>query len=255
MSPQSASNTKFPSPERQRRNVAPARSEILRDLAERIQKMEVRSHAPDRAGISLGFSALDEFIPDRHLPAGAIVELLSAADGAGAWTLALLMARQAYQEHKVLVIADAERNFYPPAAKRLGLDFERLMVVHPCTSQDLLAALDQSLRCPAVGAVVSWCDPLPTVNYRRLQLAAEAGGGTGFFLRPGKAARSPSFAFLRLLISPVPVIDSARRLHVDVLRCRRGKTASSLILEIDDETGDVRLPAPLAAATTVARAQ
>jgi hypothetical protein len=163
------------------------------------------------------------------------------------------MARQVYQEQRVLVIADTQKNFYPPAAKRLGLDLDRCMVIHPQTRRDLCAAMDQSLRCPAVGAVIGWCDPLPAVEYRRLQLAAEAGGGIGFFLRPGKAMRAESFAFLRLLIAPVPTVDACRRLQIDVLRCRGSKADASLILEIDDETGHVRLPAPLAPATPVAR--
>jgi hypothetical protein len=189
------------------------------------------------------------------MPLGAIVELICAAEGAGAWTLALIMAEQVSRGSKALVIADIKGTFYPPAVKQLGLDLNRLIVIHPRKSEDLFAALDQSLRCPAVGAVVTWCDSLSAINYRRLQLAAEAGGGLGFFIRPGKAVRAPSFAFLRLLVAPVPAADSARRSQIDVLRCRRGKAGQSLILEIDNETGYVRLLPSVAPAMPVARAE
>jgi protein ImuA len=233
----------------------PERSEILRHLSQRIQEMEATHYPAERAAVSFGIPALENLLPERQLPPGAVVELLSSADGAGAWTLALLMAKHGCQERKTLVIADVQGSFYPPAAKRLGLDLDRLIVVRLRTRRDLCAALGQSLRCPAVGAVISWCDPLPAVDYRRLQLAAEEGGGLGFFIRPGKAVRAPSFAWWRLMVAPIPATDACRRLQVDVLRCRGGKAGSSLILEIDDETGHVRLPAPVASATPMARAE
>jgi protein ImuA len=263
-----------------------AREQLLESLKQRIGEIEASRRPADRVAISLGISALHDLLPERRLPSGALVELLSEADGGGAWSLALFLARQAcgaaekgvwnpeerFQTpfsaaQKVLVIVDGQRCFYPPAAAKLGIDLERLLVVHPKTARDAMLAVDQSLRAPAVGSVIGWYDRLATPAFRRLQLAAETGGGLGLLLRPAAVRRTPSFAALRFLVMPVAsdvrqafepdssvrlesLTYAVRRVRLEVLRCRGGTAGQSVILEIDDETGDVRVPAGLAVAAT-----
>jgi hypothetical protein len=196
---------------------------------------------------------LDELLPEKRLPAGSLVELLSEASGAGAWSLALLMGQQVCGEQRALVMADLGRSFYPPAAVKLGVDLARTIVIRPRTWRDAFVAIDQSLRCPAVGAVVGWCDRLKAVDFRRLQLAAETGGGLGLLLRPAALLRQPSFAVLRLHVTPIGTSNGARRIEVEMVRCRGGKEGGRLLLEINDETGHVRVPAGLADPAPVAR--
>ena len=230
--------------------------DLLRKLAERIREFESGRPASAASVIPLDMAALDDLLPDGGLPAGSLVELLSAADGTGAWSLALLLARQAAGRQKALVAADRSGCFYPPAAAKLGVDLRRTIVVRPSTQRDVFAALDLSLRCTAVGAVLSWCDRIPPSEFRRFQLAAEAGAGLGLLLRGPAAVRTPSFAAARLLVTPVPLTTS-RQCHVvrvEVLRRRGGKAGQSLIVEIDRETADVRVPAEVAVAAAGTRA-
>lgn len=244
--------------------MASSQEDLLRRLAERIREIEnsERPHSPAEA--PLGIPGLSDLLPDGRLPSGSLVELLSAAQGAGAWTLALLMALRAYGECKVLVVADGERAFYPPAAAKLGLDLKRTLVirvgVQPSGCSRRLKpelqpkqALVQSLRNPAVGAAIGRIERLTEVEGRRLQLAAEAGGGVGFLLRPASALRAPSFAAVRLLVAPAASKGSGRRIRVETVRLRGGKVGQAVLLEIDDETGDVHQVPPLAAAEMVAR--
>jgi hypothetical protein len=230
-----------------------ARSEVLRDLTQRIREIEAHSHPRRLPPLSLGIAPLDALLPEGRLPAGSLVELLSEADGTGAWTLSLLMAKQVCGDWKVLVLIDDQRCFYPPGAAQLGIDLDRSLVVRPRTRRDTLLATNQSLRCSAVGAVVGWCDQLRTLDARRLQMAAEAGGGVGFLLRPPGALRAPSFANLRLRIAPLAATDAARRLHVEVVRCRGGKDGQTMMLEIGNEKGDVRLLPKVASPTAPTR--
>jgi protein ImuA len=234
--------------------MSPSRAEILRSLADRIQEIESSGRPHDRSALALGIEALDDCLPARRLVPGALVELLADAEGAGVWTLALTMARQACGEWKTLVVTDVQGSFYPPAALKAGVDLERLIVVRPKARRDAYVAARQALRCTAVGAVLGWHDTLRTTDVRRLQVAAEAGGGMGLLLRPAGAARTPSFAALRLGITPVATAEASRRLRVEVLRCPGGKRGRVVTLEIDDETGDVRVPAGLVPATARARA-
>ena len=79
---------------------------------------------------------------------------------------------------------------------------------------------------------------------------AEAGGGLGFLLRPPALCDAPSRAAVRLRVSarpgPGPPEPPGRRLGVELLHCRGGAAGATAELELDHETGDVRLvePAP-----------
>jgi len=101
---------------------------------------------------------------------------------------------------------DTAGDFYPPAAVQLGLPLERLLVIRTKRNVDALWVCEQALRCPAVAAVVLPIRAMDTYVSRRLQLAAETGGGLGFLLR--SAARGGhTFAATRLRIDPLPNKD------------------------------------------------
>ena len=87
-----------------------------------------------------------------------------------------------------------------------------------------------------------------TADAGTFKLAAEARGGLGLILRPPGAARGPSFADLRLRIAPYAATAVLRRVRIEVLRWHGGKEGQTLIVEIDDETGSLRVPAELAPA-------
>lgn len=223
----------------------------LAELARRIQEIEATARPTGGATIALPIPLRD------GLPAGSLVEVLATADGGGAWTLALVLA-QAAAQGKFLVVADHEHSFYPPAAAALGVDLQRTLILRAHSgpsrgSARQINALVQALRCPAVGAVIGRFERLSTAEYRSLQLAAETEGGAGFLVRPASVS-APSFAALRLFITPRPSPRAARLFDIEVLRERGGKAGRRFVLEIDHETGHVRLPAGLAAATVDAGA-
>ncbi len=155
---------------------------------------------------------------------------------------------------RAVVVVDAGGEFYPPAAIALGIEPSRLIVVHPGNRADHAWALDQALRCPAVAAAVAWPDgacstgfsrnrstipakagttsalcngKLDGRTFRRLQLAAEQGGGLGLLIRPAAVRGEPSWADVRLLVEP--------RMRVVLLRCRGGRGEQAVEVEIDNE--------------------
>ena len=224
----------------------------VRELARRINEIEANERPGVQPTIPVPLP-----LPGGGLPGGALVEVLSAAEGGGAWTLALLLAKAACAEHKMLIIADGRRCFYPPAASALGVDLQRTLILQAQPdplrgSARQINALVQSLRCPAVGAAIGRFERLTSAEYRSLQLAAETGGGVGFLVRPASAG-APSFAAVRLLVTPIASGQASRRIEVEVLRVRGGKAGQRFVLAIDHETGHVRVPAGVAAATSDAR--
>lgn len=228
---------------------------LVQRLQEQIARLEKGRRGTEAAVVSSGCPPLDALLPDRGLRRGALVEWFSDGDGTGAGTLALLAARQACADGGVLVVLDTERQFYPPAAVRGGLAWEQLLVVQASTAADQLWAMDQALRCPAVAAVLTWPPPLDGHTFRRLQLAAEQGGGLGLLLRPAHVVHEPSWAEIRLRVEPLAAVGQpGRRLRIELLRGRGLREGTWVEVEIDDATDTVRLVASMAAAATRPRA-
>ena len=234
----------------------PIQVETLRREIARLERS--RPQSGDRP-ISSGCVPLDRLLPEGGFRRAALAEWLSAGQGSGATTLALAAARQVCCDGGALVVLDRRREFYPPAAVRLGIEPENLIVVQAGSQTDEHWALDQALRCRGVAAVLAWPERLDGWTFRRLQLAAEEGGGLGLLIRPLVARAEPSWADVRLLVEPLPATSGAtrqnhiarplgrkRRLRIHLLRCRGGAAGRSIDLEIDDETCSVHLAARLA---------
>ncbi|MBX9680138.1 MAG: hypothetical protein K2X38_15365 [Gemmataceae bacterium] len=220
-------------------------------LSERIRSLESGERSK-RPGIPILHPGLADVLPQRRLPAGSLVECLASTEGAGAWTVALLLGQQACASGRTLVIADDRGCFYPPAACRLGIDWKRTLLIRLQKADACFGALRQSLACPAIGAAIGRFDQLDATLYRRLQLAAETGGGVGLLLLPSAALRQPSFAAVRLLVSPMASAGPRRRLRVEAVRMRGERAGQSAVVELDHETGDVHLSAPMASAAPAA---
>lgn len=235
----------------------PSRRQIVAALEGQLRDLETARRRPSDDRISSGYNRLDEIIPHRGFAPGTLVEWFSAGDGAGATTLAVSTAQQACRSPedsgRVLVVVDRRGEFFPPAAALAGIDLEQTVVVRPRTGADEIWAIDQALRCAGVAAVLAWPDELDDRAFRRLQLAAEAGGGLGLLVRPGEARHQASWAEVRLLVEPLPVAAGGRRLRVELLRCRGGPGSGPVELELDDETRLVHLAAPLAPAAPLRR--
>jgi hypothetical protein len=153
---------------------------------------------------------------------------------------------------KALVVVDWQSCFYPPAAAALGIDLKRLIVIRPKSREDGWWSLDQALRCSAVGAVWSSLpEEMDDRLARRLQLAAEAGGTLGLFIRDFRTRNRPSWADVQWQVQafstdashiqgPQHLLTSSqgRYLQVELLRCRSGaghgggKTKESIWLEV-----------------------
>src|SRR4051812_39417233 len=94
----------------------PTSKETVFHLADRIRQIESSFQPSAPAPIPLGSSGLGGLFPAGARPAGSVIDLVSSLEGAGAWTLALVFAKFACGEHKVLLVADPQHCFSPPAA-------------------------------------------------------------------------------------------------------------------------------------------
>jgi hypothetical protein len=170
-----------------------------------------------RATLATGHAALDQALPGGGWPMGAITELCPVAPGIGELTLLMpALARLGRSGKQVVWIAPPHLP-YPPALAGHGLQLGLLLQVHVHAAREVAWAAEQALRCPAVGAVLAWPGLLDDRGVRRLQLAAETGGGCGVLYRDPAVLAQHSPAALRVHLSA-----EGELLRLDLRKVRGG---------------------------------
>jgi hypothetical protein len=157
--------------------------------------------AAQRAGLPTGFTALDEYLPDKGWPRTGLIEILVTRFGSGELTLLMpalaALTRTAAARWCVWVAPPLVP--FAPALVSCGMELDRVAVVG---GTQPLWALEQTLGSGACDAVLGWVRQVQHRQVRRLQLAAERGRTLGVLFRPRRAAREASAAVLRLSVEP-----------------------------------------------------
>ena len=223
----------------------------INQLRSQIRAVESERNAHDEDRVSSQCKAVDRMLPGAGYARGTLVDWI-APSGCAADFLSLSVASAACENGGALVVIDPDRQFFPSAAAAMGINMDNLIVLRSAEKpsghiraigQDLLWAIDQSLRCPAVAAV--W-GPLPKVDdrwQRRFQLSAEASGSMGLFVRPLSLARQPSWSEVQWLVSPGTTgrtSDNDFGVRLNLVRCRGTHGGKSISISINTVTGSVQ---------------
>jgi len=228
-------------------NAVAGKDELLRALAARQAKAVERREG----GLRTGLAALDDLAPGGAFGGGAVHELLWRRPSPCPGTFALLLAQAAQKGGGggggAIVWSDPDRELHLPPLAAAGIDLRRLLLLRCRDRAGQLWALAECMRCRGVCATVARVDRLTQVEARRLQLAAERGGGIGLLMRswaPGAGA--PYAAATRWLVGPAAGDEGVQRWRVELLHGHGGRTGQVRILEVDRETRALRALAPLA---------
>jgi protein ImuA len=230
-------------PERRKFNVQAVvgKEQLLRALSAR------QATVIDHRALRTGLHALDELAPGGAFRQGAVHELLWRRPAPVPTTFALLLAKAAQQSGGAVAWSDPERELYLPPLAAAGIDLRRLLLLRCAKRADQLWALAECMRCRGVSATVASIQNLSQIEARRLQLAAERGGGIGLFMRPYTPGTSAIYAAAtRWLVQAAAGDDGVQRWRVELLYGHGGRTGQILLLEVDRETRALRASAPLA---------
>ncbi|MDB5302411.1 MAG: hypothetical protein JWO87_4074 [Phycisphaerales bacterium] len=201
-------------------------------------------HSVESPRLITGFPAIDALAPSGGFATGAVHEVLSET-GVPSLVLPVLVARIAAQSGWV-IWCDLDRQFYPPGAATMGLPLERLVILRPANEREQLWAATECLRSAGVAACVVAQSRLTFVQARRLQLAAERGGGVGLLLRPPDAVSRPYAAATRWIVRPTAGERTVQRWLVELIHGHGGRVGQSVLLEVCRETHHVRATEALA---------
>ena len=207
-----------------------------------------------------GLEALDALAPGGAFARGAVHELLCDPAHGTPRFLAMLLAKNASRIEPLgasrinnaassdsfpLIWSDPHRNLYPPALASHDIPLNRLFLLR-ARPEDQTWAVAECLRCKGVGAVVASIPSLSRLEARRLQLAAETGGGVGVLLRPAGRGSQVYAAATRWLVRPAPGERTIQRWTVQLLHGHGGRLGQAVTLEYCRENHLVRAVEKLA---------
>lgn len=213
-------------------------------LRDQVNRLAATSQAAAR--VSLGLAEIDETLSG-GLKLGALHEVYAASSGdAGAAAgFALGLVRRAARNLPILWarqdMLDAETgHIYAPGLLDLGIHPDMVVMVRGRSTEDVLKAGEDAVRCRGLGAVLiePW-GTHPAINLttsRRLGLAAATSGVTAIMLRLA-AAPAPSAAETRWRVaaSPSRWLDADAPGHpsfnVTLLRHRGGAAGETWCVE------------------------
>ena len=218
---------------------------MLEQLRQRLRALEKPAGLKDGPGtLPLGIAAVDEVLGG-GLARGALHEIAAVSEAhlAAATGFALELAARV-QTHICWIAEDmalAESGApYGPGLDAFGLAPERLLTVCAAQPRNLLWAMEEALRCRAVGVVIGeWRHgAIEVIALRRLSLAAAEIGALALLLRASPA--DDAFpAATRWIVGAAP----NNRLAACLTRNRRGP-AGSWILQWSDSDGRFLLATP-----------
>lgn len=161
-----------------------------RSVIEQLQKQILalqHTHTPSEQIPNLGLGAMESAFPGGVFPRGVVHELISISSEEATCTsgfMAVVLGKLLAQGGSCLWISTTpRRSIFPPALKTFGIDPERILFVDASKPKDTLWALEEALKCDALGAVVGELNELNFNESRRLQLAVERSRVTGFIHR------------------------------------------------------------------------
>ncbi len=204
-------------------------------LREEIRRIEIPREAR-AARLSPGIPEIDGALPGGGLRAGRVHEI--GGDEAATGFCALLLARAGGAPAPLMWLARGD-DLYPPGLVRFGIEPGRLLVASGLRRRaDMLWAMEEALRCRALGGVVAEVALLDRASSRRLMLTAQGSGVPGLVLRCGDGRGGGGrigvpAAESRWRITTVPGAGMARW-RVEVLRCRGGRPGCWVVGLNDD---------------------
>lgn len=208
-----------------------SRATILSRLRQDILSLQ-GSRAPlyaSEADVKLG--PVTKAFPNATFPTAAIHEFICEGAETMASTAGFITAilSTLIKDQKPCIWISRDKNIFPPALMQYGIQPHQVIFIHPQREKDLYWAMEEALRCDAIGSVVSEVKEISFTASRRLQLAVEESRISGFIIR-NKPKNFSTVSDARWQITSLPCETESGlpglgspKWQIELLKVRNGK--------------------------------
>jgi protein ImuA len=162
-----------------------AKTELIKQLQKDILLLQGMKSPSGEEWIETGLSFMNEAFPTGCFPFSAVHEFVydtpeekSASFGFIAGVLSSLLKRGG-----ITVWISRKHNVFPPALVAFGLQPENILFLHLRNEKEMLWAVEETLKCDGLTAVVGELSNFDFTASRRFQLAVESSKVSCFLLR------------------------------------------------------------------------
>ena len=182
-----------------------------------------------------------EAFPDQRFPTAAVHECVTTSPASTAATTGFIAGVLGclMKNNGPCIWISPDKILFPPGFSGFGLSPERLLLVNAKNKQDLAWTMETCLQMNSIAAVVCELPDLDFTISRRLQLAVEKSGVTGFVLRTNRNLH-PTVCVSRWLVTPA-ASHHPKKLpgvthpcwNINLLKVRGGRTGTWQLVWMD----------------------
>ncbi|TCZ67064.1 Error-prone repair protein ImuA [Flaviaesturariibacter aridisoli] len=212
----------------------PSKADIFTKLRQEVLALQGFRTPTLEVADPIGLGRMNAAFPNGVFPRAALHEFLCAdaesAAASGGFIAGLLSSL--LKGGGAALWVGTRRTLYPPALQAFGIRPEQVLFLDRIREKDIPWALDEALKCAALGAVVGELRDLTFTDSRRFQLAIESSGVPLLALRRGARAGANT-AVCRWQIAPLASATDdglpglgRPRWRVRLLKVRNGQPGS-----------------------------
>ena len=220
------------------------RAQIISELQKEI--FQCQGFSPQLAGVvkGIGLGPLEEAFPNGVFPTGTIHELICPTIEHAAATGGLIggLLNALMNQGGVCLWISTSRRLFPASLNAFNVEPDRVIFIDLQREKDVLWAMEESLKCEGLAAVVAEIREISFAQSRRLQLAVESSKVTGFLLRNDPRKLNTTTCVARWQVTPMPSVlgdglpgVGCPRWQVELLKVRNGMPRSWILDWIDGQ--------------------
>jgi len=182
-----------------------SKDEIVRQLKKDLLLLQGFRSDPANA-VDVGLGPISAAFPNLVFPTGAVHELISKSTESAVASVGFMscIVSRLMTTGAPCVWVAADRQVFPPGLKRFGIDPGQIVFVDLKKEKQVLWVLEEALKQTGLAAVIGEVKNISDIASRRLQIAAERSGVTGFMIRHITRTAMPVASVARWKITSLP---------------------------------------------------
>ncbi len=211
------------------------KAHIVERLRKEIYELQGLASPSGEQELYSDLGPINNAFPNQSFPLRAVHEFLAAGPEHKNASRAFISGMLGTMKRNRGVVIWVGRNLqvFPQGFKAFGIDPGKIIFVSLEKEKDVLWAIEESLKCKGLLAVVGELNGLNFDASRRLQLAVEKSHVTGFIINQNTKSINATACISRWQVTPLPGIVHDElpgigfpRWKVELLKVRNGRTGS-----------------------------